>query len=566
MNNIGEESIILEFYHNHKEMKINNLKNIFFLNILTALPFFVSAQTLEKFTSLQRTYGHDQQISRTIQDYSSTNQAAREAPSPPMGQLLSEEVIEVTVWKEHDDTFAMATVMDRKEYDALHTSLSSRSSPKNLTSDIRWTGSGSDAAANVVSAYNHAREEENKQLGNNPSLMVQEHYPASGGNELSLWLANDDRSSRGVLPFEGIEASVQEIAEGHMNDMLENNFFGHTGTNGRSPFARIDAHPKIGRNKGPNGVDCHEFLPRGENLAAFWSSNPSIALVRELSQYNFVYNDASSAWGHRECALLGDRDLRGGKGFSNNVGNEDSEGYVGFAVGGSGGFNPYNFSWARYGEILVFNMIDPVPNCEYTVLNASTEDQQSDFVQVVATVSEDATSVTLSWEVRHDNKADVYQVEYRPANESNWTLAGNLSSKTDANAAEEAVLYSYDITGLDPGSYEFRIIKTNSDNTQQTSAIAKGTIPDPTADNGDDPQDKIEAKDVRARIESGALVFDTPGRLLITIADPLGRATQYDYSPGDRIALSGLQRGIHIIRVMNPSDRSLIMTLRLWIR
>ena len=63
--------------------------------------------------------------------------------------------------------------------------------------------------------------------------------------------------------------------------------------------------------------------------------------------YNWIYVDAGSGWGHREAALLQDRDLADNDpvyGFNNNVGSAVSEGFIGFGIAESSDYDPYRLT------------------------------------------------------------------------------------------------------------------------------------------------------------------------------------------------------------------------------
>jgi uncharacterized protein YkwD len=51
-------------------------------------------------------------------------------------------------------------------------------------------------------------------------------------------LVNQERAAAGCPPL-GISAELTVAAQGHSEDMAVNNFFGHTGSNGSSPWDRI---------------------------------------------------------------------------------------------------------------------------------------------------------------------------------------------------------------------------------------------------------------------------------------------------------------------------------------
>ncbi len=379
---------------NHIKLLVTFL-TIFFASIC----FGQQNVTYEHFTYLQKTYANDEgkvkwfhtEYSDRADDYFSDELIGE------YKNLLSEEVITGKFTYTPTITFAYATLSYRHEYEN-----GNRTSPTNLTADINWdddpgmageqtcySPANSCTPAQVAAAFNNARLAEEADIVTSGTITPMPVPTGLTGDDLSFFLANDDRTSRdGVvysngaalgLPFEDGEANMDGISEWHKEDMLANDYWGHTDSNMNGPFERIDNDPVIGLNGGGAGISCHEEITRAENLAIFaiWGAS-SIAAVRERSQYNWVYDDASSGWGHREASLLQDVPLGGpGAGYTNNHGPTDSEGFIGFAEGGDTGadYNPQgwtddNDNPPDWVHITVFNEFDPVnnPNCNYTLL------------------------------------------------------------------------------------------------------------------------------------------------------------------------------------------------------
>ncbi len=239
-------------------------------------------------------------------------------------------------------------------------------SPPNLNTDIPWSG-GASSVTDVEAAFNHGRREEEKQLSlgtgslGNLDLPSQAAWDATSADAKALLILNAERTARagmkaGVigLPFTAIQADVDNLAQYYANYLVANNKTGHE-ADGRTPFQRIDADPVLG--------PCHEFLHRAENLAYAWTSGTSYPLVLERSIYNWIYKDASSAWGHREAALLQDKALGFSNpdyGFNNNVGSPADEGFIGLGMAQSPAYDPDGLGWVNMGYAIVLNMIDPI--------------------------------------------------------------------------------------------------------------------------------------------------------------------------------------------------------------
>jgi hypothetical protein len=285
-------------------------------------------------------------------------------------------------------------------------------SPPNISSDIPWTdstGNGVDNTAayggvtDIMLAFNHARREEEKQLnlavGSIAKLVlpVQAIWENMSDDEKMLYLLNDERMARtgivsGVngLPFAGVEASIDRIAENYANLLHDTDKTDHNQPSGDAsidnPFKRIDQDPVI-------GLGCHEFVAHGENLAFFASylssGTPSVPLPIERSLYQWVYINSASNWVHREMVLLQDATLSASdtgaafiSGFENNNGAESHEGLIGVHRVGSTAYMPLSIpaGFNHYGVIVVFTFFDPVSdaevsrqNCQYNV-TLKTED------------------------------------------------------------------------------------------------------------------------------------------------------------------------------------------------
>lgn len=270
-------------------------------------------------------------------------------------------------------------------------------SPPNLTTNIKWDEEPNTAGnqqtftdvGDIAAAFNNARRQEESQLGlatgtlGNLTMPSQTTWDSYDDNQKAFYLINDERVARadgwsGVigLPLEGVETNISGIAQAFAEFLITTNQFGHQPASPNSPAGttppdRIDNDPEIGiKGAGPTD-DCHEFLARSENIAAFWTSGNSIPLAVERAVYNWIYDDASSSWGHREAVLLQDTDLTNNNatyGYKNNYGDAGSEGFMGIGRSGAVGYDPFNGGY-HYGEVVILNIFDPSPNagCNYTI-------------------------------------------------------------------------------------------------------------------------------------------------------------------------------------------------------
>lgn len=100
----------------------------------------------------------------------------------------------------------------------------------------------------------------------------------------ALELINQDRADQNLAP---VELAYNAAAQKHAQDMLDNNYVGHWGTDGLKPYMRYTAE---------GGYNYEQ-----EN-SAYTSGNKKINPKTEIKalEYAMVYDDAASNWGHRD--------------------------------------------------------------------------------------------------------------------------------------------------------------------------------------------------------------------------------------------------------------------------
>ncbi len=261
----------------------------------------------------------------------------------------------------------------------------------------------------IERAFNNARRWEEDHFGlpagtlGTLDMPDQATWDAMTDDAKALFIINDERMDRAGmfpqiigLPLRGVESHIDAIAA-HYGDLLyENNWTGHN--HDGSPFDRIDREPDIGNRS--SGGNCHEFLPRAENLAYFEAASselaPPIPLPLERAIYNWIYNDLDSEWGHREAVLLQERSLENppgspDDGYKNNRGEVESEGYLGVYVRTGIEYDPFGYGENCFGpsipclhtgSIVVMNIFDPVADgaeneCHYNPVVDRTEAEAS---------------------------------------------------------------------------------------------------------------------------------------------------------------------------------------------
>ncbi len=274
-----------------------------------------------------------------------------------------------------------------------------------LHTDIPWSTSlGFQGVAAVEDAFNHARRQEEGQLGlqngvlGRLDLPSQEEWNRMTIDARALYLINAERTARdGILPgisglpLAGVESHVDRIAHRYGDMLFQGNKYGHYFDG--PPADRIQRDPDIGtRHASPRyfgeGDSCHQYMIRAENLAMFVSSESDIPLPLERAIYGWLYTDSAADWGHREAVLLQHDDSGHpgkGYGYSNNNDGDQSEGFLGVYVRVGAGYMQAEYPWARTGALVVMDIFDPVAdsdetgnNCHYDVAvsNADLEPLQ----------------------------------------------------------------------------------------------------------------------------------------------------------------------------------------------
>ncbi|MGI9603529.1 MAG: hypothetical protein ACR2QE_16715, partial [Acidimicrobiales bacterium] len=140
-------------------------------------------------------------------------------------------------------------------------------------------------------------------------------YAAMTPNEKGLWMVNQERTARGLLPFTGIDPPVVTVAQGWAQHLSDTGNFDH---NMMAATQITAACTGCAGNFG--GV--------AENLyrRSAWGT-PAVILDDfgvESAIWGWMYNDLNSQWGHRHALLWNN--------MSNDHGAPTSEGFVGFGV------------------------------------------------------------------------------------------------------------------------------------------------------------------------------------------------------------------------------------------
>ena len=256
--------------------------------------------------------------------------------------------------------------------------------PPDPTSDISWSA-GTGGVVDIQTAFNDARTLENSQLGTSMPMMTlpdQTQWNGMSDDEKALWLINRERIDRGLEPLDGLETNVNGVAQYYADYLLDNNTWGHS-ADGRSPWDRLNDNPAIGA--------CHDFLSIAENLAVFVTSDSSISLPIERSIYMWMYDDASSTWGHRHAILWYP--------YNDNGGQAGREGFLGIGRANGGPYKgPFSQPWP-FAEMIVMNVFDPCAPWAYpgpavtSITRADANPTSADSVRFNVTFSKAVTGV-----------------------------------------------------------------------------------------------------------------------------------------------------------------------------
>ncbi len=259
--------------------------------------------------------------------------------------------------------------------------------PPDPTSNISWSG-GVSGVADIQSAFNNARNQENSQLGTSLPAMVlptQAIWDGLTDSEKALWLVNQERVVRGLMPLDSVEPNVTSVAQYYADYLFDNDTWGHY-EDGNSPWERLNNNPAIGA--------CHDYLSVSENIAVFVTSGNSIPLPVERSVYMWLYDDAGSSWGHRHAILYYP--------YNDNSGQAGREGFFGIGRANGGPYQgPFSSSW-HFAELIVMNVFDPCATWIYpapeilSITRANNDPTGESVVNFTVTFSEIVSGVDIS--------------------------------------------------------------------------------------------------------------------------------------------------------------------------
>jgi uncharacterized protein YkwD len=232
-------------------------------------------------------------------------------------------------------------------------------SGQNALGEIPANPTSFDTLANIAAAFSNARSVENSDLC--PSGVCESGaqvmstafsfpsgYAGWSGSDKALWLINSEREARGLLPFAGTNASIDQVAQDWADYLADNNLFFHNSN------ARADIEAVCSGCVGNIGSTAAENL---FSRSYYSYPNPGVldAYGIENAIYLWMYVDrdgegtnSDQRWGHRH-ALLWDN-------LTNDNGSAASEGYIGVGVAKVPASCCGGFEGER--EVVVWNAVD----------------------------------------------------------------------------------------------------------------------------------------------------------------------------------------------------------------
>ncbi len=420
--------------------------------------------------------------------------------------------------------------------------IKAQSTPSNLTANIPWSPANFNTVADIQTAFTNARAGETTQLPGKSyypfpamTLPAQGTWDAMSNSQKALWLINAERAARNVLPLEGADINAISVAQAHANYLFTNHLFTHTGSGGTSPWDRLAANPAIGGHQ--------DFLSVSENLNAAVTSGGSIAMPVEKAIYGWIYDDASSAWGHRVACLFGP--------FTNNFGPAGSEGMMGIGRASGGPWSGFGTPW-NFAEIVVFNVFDP--DASY---NPALPVQLSIFTGNVTPQNQ----IRLQWTTVSEVNNYGFYVERKQGSESqfievpNSFIAGHGTTNQPQN-------YTFTDAGVNTGAWHYRLRQVDLDGTEHFSEPIQVSVLTSMREqaslkfalNQNYPNPFNPSTEIRFSVEATGHttleIYNTLGQKTATLFDDVAEAGSY-YNV--RFAGKNLSSGLYIYRLQSGS-------------
>jgi hypothetical protein len=169
----------------------------------------------------------------------------------------------------------------------------------------------------IAAAFNTARAAD-PTITTQLQMPTQSEWDTMSESKKALYLINSERCDRGLIPYEGIEPKVVQVAQDFADYIAANNNMDHE-ADGRTPWERLAQDARVNTGSGGNA----DFFSYAENLAyqAVSPTTNSVYAPTARSVYWWMYEDKGSAYGHRKFILA--------TGLNENSGNPNMEGVIG---------------------------------------------------------------------------------------------------------------------------------------------------------------------------------------------------------------------------------------------
>lgn len=437
----------------------------------------------------------------------------------------------------------------------------------NLPDDVpnTYTNSSSGAAtftaaSQVIAAFNYGRRQEEIQMGlpanSLGDLILPSGFSTATQQEQALYLINQERMARAGqnypgssmvlgLPLTGLESNLTGLAQGHAEDMVNNGFFGHVGSNGNTPIQRISGsstYPASCRNTTFGYAEnIYRSCTFSSVAPAPGALPPSAPFLAAQAIYSWLYRDAGTLWGHRRAILIQNTDpyLSGATGYNNDYGQASSEGFLGIGtysvVDYASCVAPAGF-YNTGGYVVVMKVVDPFneATCAYDL-----DDTPLPVNLISFSVSREQHTALVQWITSEEMNSASFEIQHS-LNGKNWisigTVAASGESRTERN-------YKYHHEKPANGENLYRLKMIDQDGTFAYSRIRSlKTEGAPETELAVYPNPAGNDLFIQhPEMVSGLTIRNSNGRVAL-------QATSIDGDSG-KLSIQNLPPGIYVVRV-----------------
>lgn len=419
-----------------------------------------------------------------------------------------------------------------------------------------------NTALSIEDNFNNARRWEEMNRGLTTNCLGNMVAPSGGWGSLTsegiiFYIHNSEREARGLLPLTGVETNLSDVSQNHSTWQAQNGVFSHSGdpalgtsrtyttctdcgtsVSGSSPSQRINSNASL--------INKWQYV--SENLYLAVNTAFNFPAPEAKSMYNFMYKDASSAWGHRHAILHE---------YINNWGDTGNEGFIGVGISIAANFKSCLYSCVGYAGdvngwdyaiIITIDYIDP--------LSTATGFSFANILPVELlsfTAKAEDDKVAINWATSTEINSDYFVVE-----------RSKDGVHFEALETVKAAGYSYDqidYTTVDYSPNEginyYRIQQVDLDGKTEYSEVISVEIENKTVVSiSPNPfSDFIAVKGIDSRKESFIQIFDIKGQLVYTN----GFAA---YSNAIELYPTELDAGIYFMEITQNNRREIIKIVK----